>query len=48
MTKDMYGVKQGRKKLKIYGKSFHACSQFMHLKEYKKDVADFLKENGID
>lgn len=47
MTKDMYEVKQGKKKLKIYGKAFHACSQLLYLEEYKKDVADFLAENDI-
>lgn len=47
MTRDMYDVKQGRKKLKIYGNAFHACSQFLHMDEYKKDLTDFLTENGI-
>lgn len=48
MTRDMYDTKQGKKKMDIYYKSFHACSQFLHPKEYAENVDAFLKEFGIE
>lgn len=48
MTRDMYEVKQGKKKIDIYYKAFHACSQFLHPQEYTENVNAFLKEFGIE
>lgn len=48
MTKDLYEQKSGKKKLSIYGKAFHACSQFMHKSEYRQNIYDFLSENVIE
>ncbi len=48
MTKDLYEQKSGKKKITIYGKAFHACSQFMHKEDYRQNIYDFLSENGIE